>query len=451
VVAALSGCGSAGAASSSPPPSTAAAPPAATSSPATYGTVVALVAEAVANKPAPLIALFRGLERLEREEGGPLRIVQLGDSHTAGDVFSGVLRQRLQERFGDGGRGTMAAGLPYNGVRQVEVHVSETGHWTYHNSLVHPDETTYGVTGFVAESRSAGAALLLETKDPAGFDQVEVEVLSQPKGGALDIEVDDKRLRRVNTDGTHHLGRITLSVPVGSHALRLTAVDRRPVQIVAWTIERRAPGVVLDALGISGATVGVISRWSPDFVADELKHRNPALVILEYGTNEAFKNDFELGKYEQVFADSLAAIRRAAPGAAILVVGPPDAQRLTPSCLTIKGSGAQATCLPQESSTRPGSCAWAPPPPLAEVRELERRQSAQAGLAFWDWSAAMGGPCSMHQWVQSDPPLGRGDHVHMTLAGYTLSADALFHELMSAYDAYRAAEASRPAPKKTRP
>jgi lysophospholipase L1-like esterase len=414
--------------------------------------VAALAAEPVADRPAPLGALFRALERLEQHDGAPVRILQLGDSHTAGDYFTGELRALFQQRFGNAGRGTMAAGLPYKGVRQLEVHIAQTGRWTYHNSFAHPEEGPYGISAFSAESRSAGAALTLEAVDPEGFDRVEVELLRQPKGGVLDIEVDEKRLRRVATDGAQHLLRIALTVPAGSHSLRLRAADRRPLRILSWTIERRARGAIVDALGVSGATIGLVSKWSPEIVADELRHLNPALVILAYGTNEGFLDDFDEGKYRQTAAETLGFLRRAAPAASILVVGPPDGQHLVPaSCYSRRGVGAEASCLRDAGAARGSGCAWVTPAPLATVREIERQEAARVGAAFWDWAAIMGGECAMHQWGLVDPPLGRADHIHMTAAGYATSADALFREIMAAYDSYRASEPRRPPPKRTRP
>lgn len=43
--------------------------------------------------------------RLTNARSQSVHIVQLGDSHTAADFFSGQLRARLQQRFGDGGPG----------------------------------------------------------------------------------------------------------------------------------------------------------------------------------------------------------------------------------------------------------------------------------------------------------------------------------------------------------
>ena len=403
----------------------------------------------ILDRPTDLAAFFRALDRLQHHQGGPVHILQLGDSHTAGDVMTGHLRQLFQARFGDAGRGMMAVGLPYNGVRQVEVHITQTGKWDYHNSLTHPDDGPYGISGFKATSRTAGASLTLESQDPAGFDRVDVEVLQHSLGGFLDIEVDGIRQRRLPTNGSLRLNRISIDVPAHSHQLRLIAADRRSVELLSWSIERRTPGIVFDSLGVSSATIGLVAHWSPEIVVDELRHLNPALIILAYGTNEGFQAEFDPLKYGDTVAETLALMRRGAPGASIMIMGPPDAQRLTSACRP--GSGAEARCVVHPDPNRAYSCEWETPGPLTVVRSIERRTAGSAGAVFWDWSTIMGGACAMDQWVTADPPLARGDHVHMTLAGYDRTADALFRDLMEAFMAHLNTEARRPTVRKQRP
>jgi hypothetical protein len=82
---------------------------------------------------------------------------------------------------------------------------------------------------------------------------------------------------------------------------------------------------------------------------------------------------------------------------------------------------------------------------LAKVRQAERNAAAKMGWFFWDWSAAMGGPCSMHRWVVADPPLGFDDHVHLKTDGYRMGAQQLFDELMAQYDRYRGLRAPHPS------
>jgi lysophospholipase L1-like esterase len=54
------------------------------------------------------------------------------------------------------------------------------------------------------------------------------------------------------------------------------------------TAERAGPGVVYDSARLNGASVGVLSRmFNPQHLSEQLQHRNPDLVIVNYGTNEA--------------------------------------------------------------------------------------------------------------------------------------------------------------------
>ncbi|MGZ9103828.1 MAG: hypothetical protein ACXW3Y_13285, partial [Rhodoplanes sp.] len=53
-----------------------------------------------------LAGFFAVLDEMEAgRRAGPVRIVQFGDSHTAGGRITGRLRARLQERFGYGDAG----------------------------------------------------------------------------------------------------------------------------------------------------------------------------------------------------------------------------------------------------------------------------------------------------------------------------------------------------------
>ena len=61
-----------------------------------------------------------------------LVILQIGDSHTSADFFSGQVRRLLQQRYGDGGVGYLTAGKPHIGVRSSTMKVAISPGWTYH-------------------------------------------------------------------------------------------------------------------------------------------------------------------------------------------------------------------------------------------------------------------------------------------------------------------------------
>jgi hypothetical protein len=80
---------------------------------------------------ARLAPFFEGLAALEAGASRPVHVLQIGDSHTAGDLFTGPVRSRLQGRFGRGGRGLLAPGVPWAGYAPRQVQVTSQGwDWT---------------------------------------------------------------------------------------------------------------------------------------------------------------------------------------------------------------------------------------------------------------------------------------------------------------------------------
>ena len=385
-----------------------------------------------------LAPLYRRLALLEAGRAEHVVVLQLGDSHTAGGIIAERLRELLQAQFGAAGRGMMVPGRAYPGIRQSDLKLSEVGRWQYTGSLKPDAEGPFGLTGYRAKSRGAGATLVLESIDERGFDRVGVEFLRGPGRGALEVVVDGRPVRRIATEARAlEPASITLQVPPGSRELRLIARDRAPVELLSWTIERRGRGVLLEAHGVSGAMADIVSRWDPAIVARELRERDPALILLAYGTNEAVKPDLDPARYEDTLRQLQRQFRAAVPGAALLLIGAPDVNQ----ALGCARGAAPATCAPPGAAS--GQCRWSAPPLLGAVREAQVRAAQLEGAYFWDWFGLMGGTCGMHRWTQAEPPLARADHVHLTLAGYRATAEALYETLMRGYAAYRRAPAAR--------
>jgi lysophospholipase L1-like esterase len=61
---------------------------------------------------------------------------------------------------------------------------------------------------------------------------------------------------------------------------------------------------------------------------------------------------------------------------------------------------------------------------------MQIRLATELNLAFWDWQAAMGGPCSSTAWVAQG--LQRGDYIHFNLSGGNLLGQSLAKDLEEA-------------------
>ena len=71
------------------------------------------------------------------------------------------------------------------------------------------------------------------------------------------------------------------------------------------------------------------------------------------------------------------------------------------------------------------------------MRDLQEQVAAANGWAFWNWSQAMGGACSMHRLANQDPPWAFPDHVHLNRLGYAATADVLLYDLLGEYRVWR--------------
>lgn len=167
-----------------------------------------------------------------------------------------------------------------------------------------------------------------------------------------------------------------------------------------------------------GATLADLGARTP---ALEVRTPPPHLIVLAYGANEGFDDLIDLGAYEDRLRGEIARLRAEAPGAALLMLGAPEAMR---------GQGGGA--CPDDAEGR-----WAAPAMLALVRDVQHRVAAETGVAYWDWRGRMGGDCSARRLTQGAEPFMRPDHVHFTQSGADWIGALLAADLLTAIEAGR--------------
>ena len=184
---------------------------------------------------------------------------------------------------------------------------------------------------------------------------------------------------------------------------------------------------MLSNLGVVGTQLSDFAGRDDLALAAEFEAYRPDLILLAFGVNEGYHSAVDGAAYEALLRQQIERLRRLAPGAAILVMGAPDANTVRPD---IYGTGKAAAfgCAPLSpdeiadfdrlvAERSPRLARWFPPAGLETIRTAQRRAAEEEGVAFWDWGARMGGPCSAHALVKAEPPLMRGDHIHFTAEG----------------------------------
>ncbi len=370
-------------------------------------------------------ALVRTFEKLGRRESGEalrVGITQLGGSHTASHLFTDAVREVLTKRFGDAGRGFIAAGKPSPRLEPAGVRRELEGPWTIEDAREAPESGLWGLTGIRAVG-GPGAKLRIQfckdcpaAKEPSG--RLDLYALDVPDTRAPDISVDGEAMPpeapppEPLTAPTVRIRSFPVTGP--SHTVEVTAPPDGSVTVLGASLEYDTPGLVYDALGLPGATSFTLRDMDAAAVDAQLASRRPDLLVFWYGTNEASRPDLDAAALRRDYAALLKRLRKAT-NAECLLLGPTDR-------------------LEQDASGQ-----WKEAPSLASVLNTLPQVAKDAGCAYWSPRAAMGGERAMLRWQRAQPALGHADGVHLTPEGYARLAGAFARELLTAYEAHKKA------------
>jgi lysophospholipase L1-like esterase len=370
-----------------------------------------------------------------------LVILQIGDSHTAADYFTGELRAKLQQRYGNGGVGYIDAGKPHIGVRSGTMRITASPGWTYHAIQRSDNIAEFWLSGFNAVATAAGEVLTFSADNPVPFDEIEIEALRQPGGGAIDISLDGavKSSAELNAKSVEPV--VLRLRPDGAPSDRVRQIEIRSrgegtVSIASVGVYRKQTGVSYNNVGYPGATIDLVNKFDTTLLADDLRRLDPQIVVLAFGTNEASKPNLDAARYERNYEKVIGRITAALPNARIVLIGPPDGAERPPHC---SGRGpADAACHPAPpsepgnvSAAEPADCDWHTIAHLDLVRDVERKIAARHGFTYWNWASIAPGQCASQQLVAASPQLMTPDHVHFTPAGYVKGADQFLDVLIA--------------------
>jgi lysophospholipase L1-like esterase len=432
----------------------------------------------------PLETFFQALENLESPpEDSPqppaVHIIHFGDSHVASDYWAGVLRERLQGRFGDAGPGFVLPGRPWQSIRYAEAKSLDGQGWRTDGLRLGENDGVIGLGGMSMESyREASPASAFAT-----FSQFQILAATTPESTCLQVQVDDldfkdltshvehlvpsaapappselvpepsskslgggagdppaplapvthskrSKKRRKTTppippfkawpaDSPLDLLELTNSAPLaaGSHGISIRSTCGGQARLLGLELSNGSKGILYDTDGVNGARLSDLEKPLPILRKALLDASHPALIIVSYGTNDIGTKGFTPSDYEERAFQILSKLKQDAGDASILVTGPTD-----------RGSPRKKT----RAFIQAGQAALQP---------ALRKAALRAGCAYWDQQAAMGGPGAMTRWVRAG--LANYDYVHFSGLGYKKLADLLYDQLMAEYGKFQKPEPSQ--------
>ncbi len=359
-----------------------------------------------------------------KQPGAVTRVTHYGDSPITNDGITSTVRRILQENFGDAGHGFILMDRPWAWYGHQAITFTSGGGWD--SNPMGPGSNAGGEFGLGGVSFTASGPGKYARFAPAAdgatgknFSRMEVYYLLAPGGGQFSVSVNGRDTQTISTDGpsdTSGFYEIKAERP-GENTFEVKSAGGS-VRLFGAVIENEGPGVVYDSLGVNGAYAGLLATaMSESHWAEQLRHRNPNLVVINYGTNESqYASDDQMVRYEKDLREVIRRVRVALPSVSILVVSPMDRGKRAP--------GGKIVTLPS----------------IPKIVEMQRRVALEENVAFFNTFQAMGGEGTMAKWAagKGKNHLVGGDLTHPTAEGAEVVGRLIYEGIADGYNKYKA-------------
>ncbi|MEK7753635.1 MAG: hypothetical protein AAB654_17055, partial [Acidobacteriota bacterium] len=266
---------------------------------------------------------YEALRRVEaREAGAEVQILHYGDSPTTADLITADARVALQKQFGDAGHGFCLIAKPWAWYEHRGVSLSG-GEWKIEPATQSQSRDGLFGLGGVSFRGVPGAWSRVVLRD-TGHTSVEVAYLEMPGGGSFQLAIGEQVVS-VDTSGPRTgPGYAKFPVPPGERRFEIH-VTGGAVRLFGYWFEKPGPGLSYHSLGVNGAYVAMPSRmFREEHWAAQLRHYTPALVVINYGTNESVYPSFVDQGFASELKEVIRRVRAAVPEASVLVMSPMD-------------------------------------------------------------------------------------------------------------------------------
>ncbi|MBK8919922.1 MAG: hypothetical protein IPM81_00155 [Saprospirales bacterium] len=361
---------------------------------------------------ASLESFFQKLYRQRIGGGQKISIVHLGDSHILGNYLTHEVRRRLQDAFGDAGRGLI---FPYklagsNGPRDYLIDTD--ARWYGSNCQRDLDEATpYGISGFMLESFRQSGALGIRLRDTSTSETrqfTKVTIFHRQDNAPVKFTVRDEITNQeaVLFLQDEFFQAFYFDRPVSQaniSYLRTQASAKSSFSLDGILLENELSGVIYHSIGVNGGKFSDFVRAR--FFARQLAALNPDLIILSFGTNEAQGKQSPRYIYQQI-EELVSQLHQYAPNAQIMFTTPADSY--------LKGRGFN--------------------PYMSQISEVIRQYAREHQYAVWDLFQLGGGEHSAQTWKSAG--LLASDSVHYSKIGYMVQGKLFYQSLIRAYNEF---------------
>ncbi|MCW3101996.1 MAG: hypothetical protein JWO09_436 [Bacteroidetes bacterium] len=373
----------------------------------------------IENDSSSLAFVYEKLYQLETTKQGRVNIVHIGDSHIQADILSGSVRQKMQLKFGNAGRGLI---FPYRVAKSNEPSSYKTVTnvaWDAKRNVFYDKPLPIGISGFTVETKDSVAEISIMVKDQPklGYSFTKFTLFHEKGPSNYELTVCDDlnceigTIRPIDKSANPFVSELKFSKPMRQIYLRNKAADtamQHSTRIYGMMLENDSAGVLYDMIGVNGAEYRHYNMSK--YFLQQFSYLNADLVIISMGTNEAFYGGFDKELFYRNIDTLITSLKNANPNTAILLTTPGDSFRKSK-----KGRVKN--------------------PDMKLAREAIIKYSLDHNLAYWDLYEVMGGYGSMAKWYAAK--LSAKDKVHFSGKGYQIQGDLLYQAFLKGYEGYK--------------
>jgi len=357
-----------------------------------------------------LDSFYQKLYRLKSTQTGTVSIVHIGDSHIQPDFLPAVVRNGLQDFFGNAGRGLV---FPYQLAQSNapdDISSSSNVQWQY-NRAAHPEiDLPYGISGFGIITNSPNVTINMSLKDDPkrdfSFNRLKFFLdENENNSWKLDVNNNDKEfylLKNENKDSVIYQ-QVDIEQPATSFSLSSLASSNAK-KFYGVCLENAEPGIIYHTIGVNGA------RYDHYNIASLFWKQLPALkadlYIISLGTNEAQAAKFNEAAFIEQLSLFIKKLKQISPGAAIIITTAPDSYKKKRYNTVLRSLNTAITNYCNKNS-----------------------------IPLWDLYRITNGYGSAYSWAKRG--LMNKDRIHFTADGYRLQGSLLLNALAKGYNNYQ--------------
>lgn len=350
---------------------------------------------------------FKALDNADRQQ---VRIVHYGDSQLEEDRITSAIRDRLQAQFGGGGVGLLPA-RQYVTLREGQAASAELQEFmAFGDPELRAGINKYGPMARMTRLDSTVTFNTYPFKTNTGAARYfnRLTVYAGNLRGPLRASVKGQRQ---DASAGDNLCRMSFTLPDSTTKASVTISGAADLYGISFDNDC---GVCVDNIPMRGCSGTIFTSLNAAQLSSYFKSSGTKMIILQYGGNTVpyTKTEEAIKKYCDSIRRQIEMLKKAAPGAVILFIGPSDMST------SIAGKRQTYPILPQ-------------------YIDALKATVTSCGAAYWDLYSVMGGKDSMVQWVKASPALAGPDYIHFTPKGSEKVGNMFSDALLLFYDYYK--------------